>query len=149
MCGIIGFSGTENCVPLLLEGLKTLSYRGYDSAGIATHTADGICIVCVDVHFKSELLMDANLDIEPTGTLGAGEGININVIAVLDIEFFCVIGTHVDVSVCDDTALVKSQGALRTYDCDRRGACKRSGLTNGGLYLKNVGIRHGYLNLIF
>ncbi len=42
MCGIIGFSGTENCVPILLGGLETLSYRGYDSAGIAVHTDNGV-----------------------------------------------------------------------------------------------------------
>lgn len=35
MCGIIGYLGDENCVALLLEGLKRLEYRGYDSAGIA------------------------------------------------------------------------------------------------------------------
>lgn len=35
MCGIIGFTGFKNAVPLLLEGLSSLEYRGYDSAGIA------------------------------------------------------------------------------------------------------------------
>ncbi|MBQ9940741.1 MAG: glutamine--fructose-6-phosphate transaminase (isomerizing) [Clostridia bacterium] len=35
MCGIIGYTGSENAVPRLLEGLRTLEYRGYDSAGIA------------------------------------------------------------------------------------------------------------------
>ena len=35
MCGIIGYAGTENAVPLLLDGLKRLEYRGYDSAGLA------------------------------------------------------------------------------------------------------------------
>ena len=35
MCGIIGYSGTGNAVPVLLEGLHSLEYRGYDSAGIA------------------------------------------------------------------------------------------------------------------
>jgi glucosamine--fructose-6-phosphate aminotransferase (isomerizing) len=35
VCGIIGYIGSENVVPLLVEGLKRLEYRGYDSAGIA------------------------------------------------------------------------------------------------------------------
>ena len=35
MCGIVGFTGTQQAAPILLEGLKRLEYRGYDSAGIA------------------------------------------------------------------------------------------------------------------
>lgn len=36
MCGIVGYIGTQQATPIILEGLKKLEYRGYDSAGIAT-----------------------------------------------------------------------------------------------------------------
>ncbi|MGB1034287.1 MAG: glutamine--fructose-6-phosphate aminotransferase, partial [Primorskyibacter sp.] len=36
MCGIVGVLGTHQAAPILLDGLKRLEYRGYDSAGIAT-----------------------------------------------------------------------------------------------------------------
>ena len=35
MCGIVGYTGAQNAAPVLLEGLKKLEYRGYDSAGLA------------------------------------------------------------------------------------------------------------------
>ncbi len=36
MCGIVGYIGGQQATPVILEGLKKLEYRGYDSAGIAT-----------------------------------------------------------------------------------------------------------------
>ena len=39
MCGIVGAVAQRNIVPVLLEGLKRLEYRGYDSCGVAVHTA--------------------------------------------------------------------------------------------------------------
>ncbi len=42
MCGIVGMIGARNVVPLLLNGLKRLEYRGYDSAGIAVLNEKGI-----------------------------------------------------------------------------------------------------------
>ena len=44
MCGIVGYTGTQSAAPGLLEGLKKLEYRGYDSAGIAV-MQDGIISV--------------------------------------------------------------------------------------------------------
>ena len=37
MCGIVGFIGTEEAAPILLDGLARLEYRGYDSAGLAVY----------------------------------------------------------------------------------------------------------------
>ncbi len=40
MCGIVGYTGTKEAIPILLDGLERLEYRGYDSAGVATVSAE-------------------------------------------------------------------------------------------------------------
>ena len=45
MCGIIGYTGKRLAAPLLLEGLASLEYRGYDSAGIAVLTPEGELVI--------------------------------------------------------------------------------------------------------
>lgn len=42
MCGIVGYVGTKQAAPILLDGLSKLEYRGYDSAGVAVMTNNGI-----------------------------------------------------------------------------------------------------------
>ncbi len=44
MCGIIGYIGSKPVVPVLIEGLRRMEYRGYDSAGIALVTPEGISL---------------------------------------------------------------------------------------------------------
>ena len=45
MCGIIGYYGDKDSIPILMNGLKRLEYRGYDSAGIAVNNGGGIDIL--------------------------------------------------------------------------------------------------------
>ena len=46
MCGIVGYVGSREAIDYLLGGLRRLEYRGYDSAGVATITADGRLTLC-------------------------------------------------------------------------------------------------------
>src|SRR5450432_761742 len=45
MCGIVGYVGPERAAPILLEGLRKLEYRGYDSAGLAIHDGKGLELI--------------------------------------------------------------------------------------------------------
>ena len=46
MCGIVGAVAERNIVPILIEGLRRLEYRGYDSAGVAVVGKDGELGLC-------------------------------------------------------------------------------------------------------
>lgn len=70
MCGIIGVLGRETAAPLLLDGLKRLEYRGYDSAGIAT--LDNGTIARRRIEGKLERLADLVEQDMPAGTIGIG-----------------------------------------------------------------------------
>lgn len=71
MCGIVGYVGYKDVSPVLLNGLKRLEYRGYDSAGIAVRTADGSIVVCKSKGKLSRLTEQLNGS-APQGTQGMG-----------------------------------------------------------------------------
>ena len=45
MCGVVGYVGRREVVPVLVKGLRSLEYRGYDSSGIAVHTGASLAVV--------------------------------------------------------------------------------------------------------
>jgi glucosamine--fructose-6-phosphate aminotransferase (isomerizing) len=70
MCGIVGYVGARNCTSILLDGLRKLEYRGYDSAGLAVH--DGKQIEIVRAVGKLENLDKALASRRLDGTTGLG-----------------------------------------------------------------------------
>ncbi len=70
MCGIVGYIGDKNCIPILINGLKRLEYRGYDSAGVAILTNDGTRIV--KNKGKVSLLQDKLDKTNFTSSIGIG-----------------------------------------------------------------------------
>ena len=70
MCGIVGYIGEKNCVPILINGLKRLEYRGYDSAGLGL-IANGNSEI-VKNKGKVSLLEDKLKDLQLNANLGIG-----------------------------------------------------------------------------
>ena len=76
MCGIVGYTGKNQAVNFLVEGLKTLEYRGYDSAGVEVLSTDGELhgVKCAGrVAVLDERCKTANL----VGTTGIEEKLDI------------------------------------------------------------------------
>lgn len=70
MCGIIGYIGKNEAQPILMRGLKSLEYRGYDSAGIATLDKERLCVRKCGGRLSQ---LSALLDRSPApGTTGIG-----------------------------------------------------------------------------
>jgi len=70
MCGIVGYVGPDQALPVVLEGLRRLEYRGYDSAGVAV--LDGGLSVLKRAGKLGELDAALGAQGEPTGSVGMG-----------------------------------------------------------------------------
>ncbi|MBZ0155259.1 MAG: glutamine--fructose-6-phosphate transaminase (isomerizing) [Alphaproteobacteria bacterium] len=71
MCGIIGYIGSHNAIPIVMDGLKRLEYRGYDSAGIAFFNGDA-AIEVQRCKGKISSLEDVINGLKITSTLAIG-----------------------------------------------------------------------------
>ncbi len=72
MCGIVGYVGPKKVVPVILEGLRRLEYRGYDSAGIAVGSPDRPTLEIRRAPSKLHNLEDALKERPLDGTFGIG-----------------------------------------------------------------------------
>jgi glucosamine--fructose-6-phosphate aminotransferase (isomerizing) len=70
MCGIVGYIGPQKAAPILVEGLKSLEYRGYDSAGVALAPGDGEFRVTRASGKLSNL--EARIDLKDAASVGIG-----------------------------------------------------------------------------
>ncbi len=70
MCGIVGYIGEKNCIPILINGLKRLEYRGYDSAGIGIINHKNSIVI--KNKGKVSLLEEKIADLNLSSTIGIG-----------------------------------------------------------------------------
>ena len=70
MCGIVAVTGYKKALPLLINGLEKLEYRGYDSAGIAVINAESKDIICNKAEGKLKNLINNVSNTNITGTVG-------------------------------------------------------------------------------
>jgi len=70
MCGIIGYIGEKEALPVLLKGLRRLEYRGYDSAGVAVLNETTHTIGRVRAVGKVDILADKVKDMSIVGHVG-------------------------------------------------------------------------------
>src|SRR5438105_15950709 len=72
MCGIIGYLGERSAAPIIMDSLKRLEYRGYDSAGVAIFDQDAGDLSVVKSASKVDTLVERLTEEMPAGRVGMG-----------------------------------------------------------------------------
>ena len=107
MCGIVGYVGKQNASQIILEGLKRLEYRGYDSAGIAI-LKDNAFKIAKHVGRVKDLITNTNAS-KITGTTGIGHTRWATHGAVTHAN------THPHISSCGKIAIIHN-GVIENYN---------------------------------
>ncbi len=121
MCGIIGYTGHKRALPILLEGLRRLEYRGYDSAGVALVDEQGVSVTKTAGRI---FVLEQKVDTQLPQTHGIGHTRWATHGAPTDIN------AHPHMDAADRIALIhngiiENNRALRTY-LEQQGVVFRS-----------------------
>ncbi len=123
MCGIVGYIGTKNAVPVLVDGLAKLEYRGYDSAGIAVHTGGG-----VEVHkYKGRLqnLADNIAPLELKAHIGIGHTRWATHGEPSDVNAHPHMSNSGDIAVIHN-GIIENYVQIKEFLCDKTDVCFKS-----------------------
>ena len=121
MCGIIAYSGPRLAAPILVEGLRRLEYRGYDSAGVALLDPQRTPIAAVTRSEGKIAALAAKLEAEPpSGTTGIGHNLAIPHGKTAEIETLCGLFARLDQPIDFDS--VDDRPVGRNVELVRRGA---------------------------
>ena len=121
MCGIIGYVGSRPALPILVEGMRRLEYRGYDSAGVALIEPDGVKVTKSAGRLS---VLEQILDFEAAPTTGIGHTRWATHGAPTDLNAH----PHMDASgriALIHNGIIENDRALRTY-LEREGVVLQS-----------------------
>ena len=121
MCGIIGYVGKRPALPILVDGLHRLEYRGYDSSGVALVGEDGIVLTKSAGRIS---VLEPQLDFSATETTGVGHTRWATHGAPTDINAHPHLDGSGKIAVIHN-GIIENDRALRTY-LERQGVVFRS-----------------------
>ena len=118
-----------------------------DFAVAFAECAGCVGFVGVDVHSSSELGAYANYNVTENGGSAFGFDLYGYDFLVSYVEFFCISGSDVDVTLCSDNAFSDFNFTAGTYELACAGTCYVTGFTYGSVYAESTSVGEGDFNL--